>query len=74
MAMPTDRVTWATISALVSLGVGGLSLTTFVLQPLQQRVEIGRENLIRALAERDARMDYLQRQIDELEDKLKNGN
>ena len=62
-----DGITWATISTVVGLVVAWISITRFVLEPMESRLEVARQNYIRSITERDARMDYLQRQIDELE-------
>ena len=64
-----NNLTWATLSAVVGLVVAWISITSFVLSPLEARLETARQNFIRAVNERDARMDYLQHQIDELERK-----
>jgi hypothetical protein len=55
-------ITWATVSAIVTLIVAA-----FTLFPAKESLDLARANVLRALAERDARMDYLQRQIDDLE-------
>lgn len=62
-----NSITWAALGAGVSIIVGMVTLAQFVLEPLATRVETARDNIRGAFAERDARMDYLQRQIDELE-------
>ena len=64
-----NNLTWATLSAVVGLIVAWISITSFVLEPLELRLENARQNYLRSLTERDARMDYLQHQIDELERK-----
>jgi hypothetical protein len=56
------HITWTAISAFVALVVAA-----FTLFPAKSSLEQARENVLRGLAERDARMDYLQRQIDDLE-------
>lgn len=66
-----EKLSLATISAVVGIIVAWLSIIGFILKPLENRMDTARDNLIRALAERDARMDYIQRQIDELEQERK---
>lgn len=68
--MRSENLTWATISTVVGLVVAWVSIFQFVLAPLNERLETARDNVFRAMAERDARMDYLQGQIDELERRL----
>ena len=71
--MPTPAqtgITWGTISAAIGIVLGVIGITRFILEPLEARLEAARSNYIRSIAERDARMDYLQRQIDDLERKL----
>lgn len=70
MPMPAQTLTWATVSAAIGIVVAGITIIGFVLGPLNERLEDARQNVIRGIAERDARMDYLQRQIDELEKRL----
>ena len=62
-----SNITWATISAIVGLAVAWITITQFVLEPLDLRLEVARQHYVRSLTERDARMDYLQHQIDQLE-------
>lgn len=71
--MSSQTLTWATVSAAIGIVVAGISIIGFVLGPLDKRLEDARQNVIRAVEERDARMDYLQRQIDELERRIGSG-
>ena len=70
----SGAITWASISTIVGLAVAWVTITRFVLEPLETRIEVARQNYIRELVERDQRMDYLQQQIDELEHKQRRAN
>lgn len=65
--MRNGAVTWATISGVAGVIAAWFALTQLVIAPLERRVDIARDNLREAMHERDVRMDYLQKQIDEIE-------
>lgn len=65
--MLNGKITWAAISGVAGLVAAWFALTQVVVAPLERRIDVARENFRQVMHERDARMDYLQKQIDEIE-------
>lgn len=65
--MRAETIVWQIVAAIGGFVVAWITIVNFVIEPMEARMERARINIQHAVEERDTRLDYLQRQIDELE-------
>jgi type II secretory pathway component PulM len=58
---------WPVIGAFTGFVLAWITIVNFIVQPMESRIERGRDLIREVLRDQNTRIDYLQRQIDELE-------
>jgi hypothetical protein len=60
-------ITWAAISAAIGVLTAWISITQMVIDPLKNRLEIARENLVREITRLETVVEHIDERVRELE-------